>query len=457
MESLKTQLEMLTGEKDGELDALHQELTCRNEQKQRDAQHISSLEHKVQSLELKCQELTVDLRSVTNEREQVQCSSDTERKDLKMKLTELEILKKTAEGKFKEKIKELELQVEELKSTCTSEKRSHSDEVRNLEEKLHKVSTECELQLRTQNATVQQKEQEMKKLVEQLQSNEDQCCELMASLATSQNEQMKLDSELEEQKKLCSQAEEQSKELEAALEELKGQFVEAQRTWNEQVTAFDELKSKHEATEHEKGKYTVKLSEVEQLLQQTKGELLDVQKKLQDKSCWEISARANMIDMETEVSRLEGVVRERDERVKELDTEVRTVTNERNLLQDTLDQTTNTSVVLQQELDGRQQKLETLAARFDEINKEKRDKENALRRDAEEMIASARRDMDEFKDLYTNASNSLQQARERVATLEDSKQSLERELQETLEALESSQEEVRTTTDWFRKTAQHCH
>ena len=428
---------MLTSTKDCELDALHQELTCLNEQKQDDAEQISRLREQ--------------LETAKQEKEQMQNSSEREIEQLQKDLSALRNTKEISVVHFEQKVKALEEQIQSLKSSSDSDKVSFTEEVRNLKEKLSKVTAESDLQLVSKNAQVQELEKNVKELREQLQSNEDQCTDLLASLATSQEQQAKIASELEAKITVSNQVEEQNQELESALVELKEQFLTAQSRWNDQIKVFEEEKAKHMSTQKEKQMFTEKLGEVEKLLAETKDELLDVQKKLQDKTCWEVSARANMIEMENEVSRLEHELKIKDEtsgqQIVELKTEVISVTNEKNQIQDTLEQTMNNSVILQRELDGRQEKLETLASRMEEFKKDKSEKEGKLRKEAEEMIMSAREEMEQFRNLYENTRKEMQATHDRITALEQSKQSLEKELQETLEQLESSQEEIIALTD----------
>ena len=435
IDSLQSQLDMLTSTKDCELDALHQELTCLNGKKQEDAQQIFRLREQ--------------LESAKQEKEEMQNSSDSEIMKLQKDLSALRDEKEISVVHFKQKVKALEEQIDSLKSSSDSDKVSFTEEARSLKEKLSKVTAESDLQLVSKNAQVQELENTVKELREQLQSNEDQCADLLASLATSQEQQAKIASELEAKITVLNQAEEQNQELESALVELKEQFLTAQSRWNDQIKVFEEDKEKHKSIEKEM--YTERLSEVEKMLTATKDELLDVQKKLQDKTCWEVSARANMIEMENEVSRLEQELKVKDEtfgqQIVELKTEVISVTNEKNQIQDTLEQTMNNSVILQRELDGRQEKLETLASRMEDFKKDKSEKESKLRKEAEEMIMSAREEMEQFRNLYEDTRKEMQTTHDRITVLEQAKQSLEKELQETLEQLESSQEEIITLTD----------
>ena len=437
IDSLQSQLDMLTSTKDCELDALHQELSCLNEQKQDDAQQISRLREQ--------------LETAKQEKEEMQNSSDSEIMKVQKDLSALRDAKEISVVHFEQKVKALEEQIDSLKSSSNSDKVSFTEEARSLKEKLSKVTAESDLQLVSKNAQVQELENTVKELREQLQSNEDQCADLLASLATSQEQQAKIASELEAKITVLNQAEEQNQELESALVELKEQFLTAQSRWNDQIKVFEEDKEKHISTQKEKEMYTERLSEVEKLLTETKDELLDVQKKLQDKTCWEVSARANMIEMENEVSRLEQELKVKDEtfgqQIVELKTEVISVTNEKNQIQDTLEQTMNNSVILQRELDGRQEKLETLASRMKDFKKDKSEKESKLRKEAEEMIMSAREEMEQFRNLYEDTRKEMQTTHDRITVLEQAKQSLEKELQETLEQLESSQEEIITLTD----------
>ena len=230
---------------------------------------------------------------------------------------------------------------------------------------------------------------------------------------------------------MLNQVEEENKTLQDALVELKQQFIHAQSKWNDQVKIHQEEQEKF-------AEYTEMLETAELALTETKAELLDVQRKLEDKSCWEVSARANMIEMESDRNRLESelkIAREDMEiTLSEMKTEIVTLTNEKNALQDNLEQTTNTSMVLQQELDGRQQKLEVLAKKVDAIGKDKVEKERRVREEAEQMIMAARNEAEELKNEFKNALD-------RMKNLETIKSDLEKELQETLEQVESLHEE----------------